>query len=291
MVRGGKRVLRGILSIVPILVFSQAIPAGGVTRIMPLGDSIARGWCGSAYRWGYRKPLYDTLTSGGYSFDFVGSSAEGSFPDPNHEGHDGWRADEILNGRTSDPNAGKLENWLIAHQPDVVLLHIGTNDITGGDQDANEVNDILDVIDDYEADSNESVMVILALIINRRVDSPPTKRSQTTQFNNDVNAMALNRIANGDDIIIVDMENALSYNVGVDMADEVHPNDSGYAKMADVWYNALAARIMGDINGDGFVDRYDLEMMCEYWLRDGKGDINYDGNVDFFDFAVLGFAW
>jgi lysophospholipase L1-like esterase len=233
-------VLRAILPTVAVLVLSgDAIASGATPRIMPSGDSITRGWCGSAYRWGYRKPLYDTLTSGGYSFDFVGGRADGSFPDPNHEGHDGWRADEILNGRTSDPNAGKLANWLIAHQPDVVLLHIGTNDITQGYHDANVVNNILNVIDSYEAGNNKKVTVILALIINRRSDSPSTKRSQTTQFNNDVNAMALNRIANGDDIIIVDMESALNYDIGVDMADEVHPNDSGYAKMAVVWYNAL----------------------------------------------------
>jgi lysophospholipase L1-like esterase len=164
------------------------------------------------------------------------------------------------------------------------LLHIGTNDITAGDQDANEVNGILDVIDDYEDANDKHVTVILALIINRM-----DHNEATTVFNSDVNNMALNRIANGDDIIIVDMEHALNY--PDDMYDTRHPNDTGYAKMADVWYNALAARLRGDINGDGFVDWYDLKMMCEDWLSDGKGDINYNGNVDFFDFAVLGFAW
>jgi hypothetical protein len=100
------------------------------------------------------------------------------------------------------------------------------------DQDINEVNAILDVIDDYEEDANKEVTVILALIINRRTYSPAT-----TQFNADVNVMAQNRIAGGDDIIIVDMESALNYTM--DMSDEVHPNDNGYAKMAAVWYGAL----------------------------------------------------
>ncbi len=209
---------------------------------MPLGDSITRGWYGSAYSWGYRKPLYDALTNGGYSFDFVGCKVIGNFPDPNHEGRDGWRADEILNGRTSAPSEGKLVDWLSKDQPDVVLLHIGTNDVTAGGQnaDANEVNAILNVIDAYENDNDTHVTVILALIINRRLDSSSTKRSQTTQFNRDVNNIALSRIANGDDIIIVDMESVLNYNIGVDMADEVHPNDAGYTKMAAVWYDALA---------------------------------------------------
>ena len=209
---------------------------------MPLGDSITRGWWGSAtgYRWGYRKPLYDLLTSGGYDFDLVGCKIDGVFPDPHHEGRDGWRADELLYGRPSAPAEGKLSDWLIGDQPDVVLLHIGTNDITQGYGDANEVNAILNVIDAYESANDRNVTVILALIINRRVDSPSAKRSQTTQFNNDVNAMAMNRIANGDDIIVVDMESVLNYAIGADMDDDVHPNDTGYGKMAQVWYGALA---------------------------------------------------
>ncbi|MCJ7729780.1 MAG: GDSL-type esterase/lipase family protein [Sedimentisphaerales bacterium] len=231
----GKRALRVFLPIAAVLVFSCAVQAAGVTRIMPLGDSITRGWWGSAYSWGYRKPLYDSLTNGGYSFDFVGSGVDGNFPDPQHEGHDGWRTVQILSN---------VNGWLIAYRPDVVLLHIGTNDITQGYHDANQVNNILNAIDAYEVNNNEYVTVVLALMINRRIDSPAIKRSQTTQFNRDVNDIALNRIANGDDIIIVDMESALNYSIGVDMADEVHPNDNGYSKMAGVWYDALADYVL-----------------------------------------------
>jgi lysophospholipase L1-like esterase len=267
-----------VLKFVVLLVFPAPLLGADAVKIMPVGDSITRGWYGSSGHWGYRKPLYNNLTNGNYDFNFVGSLADGNFPDPQHEGHDGWKADDILS---------HLAVWLNTQQPDVVLLHIGTNDIRDGDQNAAEVNAILDVVDNYEDANNKHVTVILALIINR-TDSNQ-KSQATTQFNIDVNNMAQDRIANGDDIIVVDMEHALNY--PNDMYDIVHPNDTGYAKMADVWYNALAARLMGDINGDGFVDWYDLKMMCEDWLRDGKGDINYDGDVDFFDFAEFGLAW
>jgi lysophospholipase L1-like esterase len=226
-----KRILRAPLPILVLLTFLAPITVADVVKIMPLGDSITKG-TGSAYSWGYREPLYVNLINGRYNFDFVGSLTDGSFADPNHEGHSGWRADEILNGRPSDPNAGKLEYWLSAHQPDIILLHIGTNDITQGNQDANEISAVLDVIDAYEVSSNKQVTVILALIINRYPYSPVT-----TQYNNDVNNMAMNRIASGDSIVIVNMEVALEY--PADLADFVHPNDTGYAKMADVWYVAL----------------------------------------------------
>ncbi len=226
MIINRERVLELILTVAVLLVFSVSLPAAGSTRIMPLGDSITRGYYGSVYHWGYRKHLYDLLTNYGYDFDFVGSQTDGAFPDPNHEGHDGWRADQILTS---------VESWLAAYQPDVVLLHIGTNDITASDQDANEVNDILNVIDNYELASSRSVTVIVALIINR-TDSAVLSQA-TTVFNDDVNIMALNRIAGGDDIIIVDMESALSY--PADLTDGIHPTDTGYAKMAAVWYDAL----------------------------------------------------
>lgn len=75
-------------------------------------------------------------------------------------------------------------------------------------------------------------MVVLARIINRK-----TYSVTTTQFNNNVQAMAEGRIAEGDEIVIVDQESALNYTV--DMWDNVHPYNSGYNKMADVWFNGL----------------------------------------------------
>jgi hypothetical protein len=37
-----------------LLIISFTLPAGAVTTIMPVGDSITKGWYGSANRWGYR---------------------------------------------------------------------------------------------------------------------------------------------------------------------------------------------------------------------------------------------
>ena len=208
-----------------LCLFFSSASAEEPIRIMPLGDSITRGWYGSPGANGYRKPLYLNLTNHSYNVDFVGCQNDGDFADRNHEGRDGWHAAGGPNGNNILPN---VYNWLTAHPADIVLLHIGTNDISVGGQDANEVNDILDEIDRY----NPDITVVLALIINRK-----SYNSITTQYNNSLNQMAMNRIANGDDIIIVNMENALNYST--DMADNLHPNDSGYAKMANVWFAAL----------------------------------------------------
>jgi lysophospholipase L1-like esterase len=207
--------------------FSSSAFAEDPVRIMPLGDSVTRGWYGSPGANGYRKPLYLNLINHGYNVDFVGGQNDGDFADRNHEGHDCWHAASAP-GHYGGGLLPHIYDWLVANPADIVLLHIGTNDITDGDQDANEVAGILDEIDRYSTD----ITVVLALIINRQNYS-----QITTQYNNSLNQMATNRIANGDDIIIVNMENALNYST--DMADNLHPNDSGYAKMANVWFAAL----------------------------------------------------
>lgn len=107
--------------------------------------------------------------------------------------------------------------------------------IANGDQNVTEVADILNQIDLFENDYNKSVTVILARIILLTDD--PTLNETTKEFNNAVVAMAQARIANGDDIIVVDMENALTY--PDDMMDGEHPNVVGYEKMADTWLEAL----------------------------------------------------
>ncbi|MBD3402605.1 hypothetical protein GF420_06895 [candidate division GN15 bacterium] len=195
-------------------------------RIMPLGNSITDGAVGSSDDTGYRRSLYLQLTSAGYSVDFVGTQTRG-IPtdfDRNHEGHGGWHANQIRDN---------VYNWLVINPADIVLLHIGTNDISHGDQDPAEVDAILSEIDRYETDFGTPVKVVLAAIISRDGgDHMPTQ-----VFNNGVLQIAQSRIAGGDDIAIVDMYDALLY--PSDLADAVHPNDVGYGKMANTWFVTL----------------------------------------------------
>ena len=167
--------------------------------------------------------------------------------DPDHDGHPGWRADQIVNGRIGSTE-GKLDVWLIAEEPDIVLLHIGTNDISWGNEDWSEVEDILVVIDDYEFTSGKAVWAILALIIDRGCDPflpPCPKSAETTAFNNDVEDFVFfRRQAGGDRIMLVDMQYgaAIDYDrwfMGGDMWDDLHPFETGFAKMADVWFDAI----------------------------------------------------
>src|SRR3954467_14040571 len=89
--------------------------SNGGGRLMPLGDSITEG---TQVPGGYRIGLWQRFTTNGNRVDFVGSQFNGpaSLGDHDHEGHPGWRIDQI------DAN---IVGWLQATTPRTVLLHIG----------------------------------------------------------------------------------------------------------------------------------------------------------------------
>ena len=238
-----------------VFVFSLAIviasSANAIIRIMPLGDSITRGSSPGGpdqdYQVAYRKTLWDLLVADGYDVDFVGSQDTGSavFNDSQHEGHGGYTADLTRNN---------IYDWLVNNPADIILLHIGTNDLDGPQTPAaivSEVNQLLNEIDRYDA----NITVILALIINR-LNYSCGNASATTTFNNDLYDMAQDRISSGDRIEIVDMEcgAGIDYreqSVGGDMFDSVHPFETGFEKMADVWLSGLQTFLpVGDAGSD-----------------------------------------
>jgi len=203
--------------------------AGGANsqvRLMPLGDSITEGVLGSSDDTGYRRALYQSLTTAGYSVNFVGSRANG-IPtdfDRDHEGHSGWRADQIRDG---------ISGWLTTNPADIILLHIGTNDFSQGQNVSSTLDEVNQILDRIDAKSTATV-VFLARIINRN----DGYSDSTTTYNVQLKGLADRRIANGDLIIVVDQESALNY--PSDLADHVHPNDAGYAKMAQCWFTPLS---------------------------------------------------
>ncbi|WP_165869127.1 LamG-like jellyroll fold domain-containing protein, partial [Thiogranum longum] len=190
---------------------------GSPITIMPLGDSITR-------RQGYRPQLYFDLLGAGYDIDFVGSKVDTSGThDRDHEGHSGFTTSDI---------AASLSGWLALNPPEVILLHIGTNeDPSFPYPSPTGVEDLLNIVDTF--DSNTSV--VLSRIINKVPNQP-----LVTQFNDNVVAMAQTRISGGDRIVVVDHENALNYVDDMD-PDGIHPNAAGFTKMVPVWSGGLAS--------------------------------------------------
>jgi len=203
-------------------------------KIMPFGDSITydntyadlENPRPTSMRSAYRNYLWYKLQDAGYDVDFVGSRQAGSSVTPSFDvDNDGYP------GLASYELADKAYSLISKSKPDIILLHAGSND---WDDSPSGIEDILDDVDRYEYENDTSVTVVLALIINRK-----EYESWIRYFNANVKRMAQRRIDNGDKIVIVDMENGAGLNYSSDMRDPAHPTDTGYNKMATVWFNAL----------------------------------------------------
>ncbi|HLL66802.1 MAG TPA: ricin-type beta-trefoil lectin domain protein [Micromonosporaceae bacterium] len=196
---------------------------GGV-RIMPLGDSITDGY---NVRGGYRIELWQKMVAGRYTVDFVGSGFNGpaSLGDHDHEGHSGWRIDQL--------NAN-IVTWLRATTPRTVLLHIGTNDVIQNYDLANAPGRLSGLIDRII-----SVVPNVELFVSTITPlSDATRESRARTFNAAIPGIVRQKVSAGHHVHLVDMHAAVTT---ADLADGIHPNAGGYAKMATVWYNALRA--------------------------------------------------
>jgi lysophospholipase L1-like esterase len=194
---------------------------GGV-KVMPLGDSITDGLVVPG---GYRIGLWQRFTAAGYKVDFVGSLSNGpaSLGDHDHEGHSGWRIDQI------DAN---IAGWLNTQQPHTVLLHIGTNDIAQNDDLPGAPNRLSALIDHITA-TVPSAEVFVAEIIPL---GSAALDAEVRTFNAAIPGIVASKAAAGKHVHLVDMHSALTT---ADLQDGVHPNAGGYDKMAAVWYSAL----------------------------------------------------
>jgi lysophospholipase L1-like esterase len=215
-------VLAAVVLALPASSAVAAVPgeSNGGVRIMPLGDSITDGY--TPYPGGYRVNLWQRLAAGGYRVDFAGTQTNGpaELGDHDHEGHPGWRIDQL------DAN---IVNWLNATDPRTILLHIGTNDINQNYDVANAPARLSTLID-HILQTKPNVQLFVAQIITEQGEPHAT---MVNTYNAAIPAIVASK---GPDVHLVKMHDALT---AADLADGVHPTQAGYNKMAPVWYDAL----------------------------------------------------
>lgn len=193
---------------------------------MPLGDSITQA---DRNHNSYRRPLWFKLREAGYSTNFVGSTKShylGNAPqtdfDQDHDGHWGWRVDEVLN---------QIDNWMSNAKPDIVLIHLGTNDILGGESFDSTIDELRQLIQKIRQ-HNPQVKILLAQLI-------PAENAEnlTQQFNQRVLELARSLNTRNSPVIAVDQFKG--FDPRQDTYDGLHPNESGEQKMATRWFDAL----------------------------------------------------
>ncbi len=228
---------------------SPVFPAN--MQIMPLGDSITYGYNGTNA--GYRGPLYGQLAPLAPTFRFVGTCSErpGLLPATPinqrfHEGHSSYSIQVVSNnldgydnsiflqygGPDRDPNGGY---WLVGGNgtsrapvfPDVITMMVGTNDLDNPVGVENRLRALMEKITTLRPATN--------LLVAKITPAP------TFSTDEDYNLIVPNVVADfraaGKKVHLVDLNTGFPVN-GL-IADDIHPNDTGFNWMAAKWFQTI----------------------------------------------------
>ena len=205
---------------------------------MPLGDSITFGLLPmtNGSNGGYRVELFRRAAADGHAISFVGREANGPTGDiegqpfsRNHEGYSGYTIERIANDV-----AGPA---LAAADPDIVLLHIGTNNLYQG-MPPNAPQALAGLIDQITEAEPEALVVVAQItplggfFPNNGVD----------EYNAAIPGIVQERVDAGKHVLLVNQFEPIAANpnfVQQLVPDNIHPNEAGYALMGDTWYAAI----------------------------------------------------
>ena len=137
----------------------------------------------------------------------------------------------------------EIADWAQAERPDLVLLHLGTNDMLGGSGIGSTLDELTGIVEALRV-ANPRVVVLLAQLIPVRF-AEGTER--IVELNQNLAALALRLTTEASPVVLVDQ--FTGFDASTMTADGLHPNAIGEERMARVWLHAiqpfLAARGAG----------------------------------------------
>jgi lysophospholipase L1-like esterase len=198
-------------------------------RLMPLGASITFGLTSSDGN-GYRAHLRDHIVSDGgvdtSHVDMVGSIQAGDMADNDVEGYSGLRIDEV---RT------KAGVAVPKYSPNVVTINLGTNDanqtydVPGAKE---RMRDLVDFLLDNMAPGGP--VVLSTLLVNSNTNT----EGRVKTINAGYRELVAEYQSAGSPVVLAEMHD--TEGLGTDqLVDGTHPTDAGYARMAEIWWDAL----------------------------------------------------
>ena len=243
---------------------SPAIPPP--IKIMPFGDSITSSVGINTYIFGklvpaqasYRYELYIDLHNDGIAFVFTGTRVDNYGGPPLNAGlfdqhNEGWSgtmtSDFFISGKPyfidTLLNATIIRNGIQdSNVPGMVLMHLGTNDLSKGRPVADITADLGRLIDKFRG-KNPKVIILLAQIIPCAATnyySPPLTGAYCAKIpglNAAIPALAQQKYTAISPVVVVDQFTGFDARQGYDTYDGLHPNASGEVKMANKWKDAI----------------------------------------------------
>ncbi|MBI5692079.1 MAG: right-handed parallel beta-helix repeat-containing protein [Verrucomicrobia bacterium] len=203
-------------------------------RLMAIGDSITEG--GTSFSC-YRPLLAEQLRAAGFDCEFVGS--RGTAP----LGHEGY------GGKNVEFLAANVPARFAQHPADLVLLHAGHNHFAEERPVPGMIAATEKLIAGLRA-TNPRVVVLLAQVIPA---GKLPKYSYLPELNAELARLAARLHAPGQPVVLVDQATDFDWRTDT-VADLVHPNASGAAKMAARWFAALRPLVSAPVPAVTVVD-------------------------------------
>jgi hypothetical protein len=209
---------------------------GQAVKIMPLGDSLTSG---HRHFVSYRYDLWFDLIDAGFDVDFVGylkNTADGPnldrYPeylttfDRDHQGQWGYQTDELVSIAKSSS---------IKHQPDIVLLLAGVNDIwnLGAGGVSNARWGLRDIIEGIRS-AVPGVTILLGEMNPYAGDN-----AEFLESLNDAIALVASDLNTTESPVIL-VDHYTGFDIGSMTHDGLHHNLVGEAWVAENWFEVLA---------------------------------------------------
>ncbi|MEV6597679.1 SGNH/GDSL hydrolase family protein [Actinoplanes sp. NPDC051346] len=208
----------------------RAAGGGGPVRVMALGDSIT----GSPGCW--RALLWRGLPA--HRVDFVGTRPGrrcGFAHDGHNEGHSGYLATEVAAREL-------LPGWLSATEPEVVMMHLGTNDVWRNRPATTILAAFTTLVDQMRAADPEMRIIVAQILPMEPKDCAACGR-RVVELNAALPGWAASRSTARSPISVVDQWTG--FDTATDTSDGVHPNRTGDRKIARRWHPAVLAAVTG----------------------------------------------
>jgi acyl-CoA thioesterase-1 len=213
------------------------IAAAATVRVMPFGASIVESvshhlsspsydltnpqGCWRAY---VQKALKEANT---LNFNMVGShqsptkcTLAGQVVDfdQDNEGHGGARVQEYV-------AHGNLTGWLRSANPQIIMMHVGTNDIKASRNTTQITDDYSTLLGQMRAQNANMQLLIMKLIPLRSGDNTPAQVAEVPKLNDAIAKWAVKNTQKNSPITVVDTYTG--FDAKTMTTDGTHPNEDG----------------------------------------------------------------
>lgn len=218
-------------------------------KVMCLGDSITEGFTVAG---AYRNRLCALIEADGMDsvIDFIGDRSNGTGYDMDHAGHSGYAiadipAAEDCEGKGRNGITDEIDSYVGTNSPDMVLLQIGTNDILSQyrlDESKARLETLIEKVKSKLSAEGRIYLATIPYIAENAAYNKTGKSQEELDAQIDAFNSGVREIAEADEsVYLVDMNASIELS---DLKDGIHPTESGYTKMGDVWYLAIKDRLV-----------------------------------------------